>query len=93
MFTRERMHILFAAATVVAVLGHGTASAQAPGDQRMQALRSVAAACASDTMRFCPAVDPQSSTPRDQVMCLKFFRADLSLGCRNAVSAATADAH
>ena len=67
---------------------------RAPGstqgqDTRAQAYRGVAGSCALDYQRLCPDDQAQSSpSPRAQVLCLKFYKSDLSLGCRKAVNAA-----
>ncbi len=51
------------------------------------ALRQVSAVCAGEIARFCPELsDPVS--PRNQVICLKPFKSDLSLACRGTVNAA-----
>jgi hypothetical protein len=51
-------------------------------------LRRVANACRGETGRFCPELRA-SATGRDEVICLKYHKNDLSLGCRGAINAAT----
>ena len=54
---------------------------------RPEMWRDLGAKCAAETARFCPASAEQ--TPRDQALCLKFYKTSLSLGCRGAVNAVT----
>lgn len=60
-------------------------SAPAPG---VSAFRRVAEACQGDAARLCPGL-PASATAHDQAICLKFFKSDLSLGCRGAINSVT----
>jgi len=61
-----------------------------PGDKQAAAYHEITALCQADAERFCPAVDQALASPRDQMMCLKIYRADLSLRCRQAVKAVIA---
>ena len=47
----------------------------------------VTRACKTDFARFCDAKSDLPTTGRDQAICLKFHKQDLSLPCRTAVSA------
>ena len=53
------------------------------------ALRRVPRSCKAEVVRFCPSL-PEGARPRDQAICLKYYKTSLSLGCRGAVTAATA---
>jgi hypothetical protein len=48
----------------------------------------IVTACTVDYPKFCPNPGNTVVSGRDQFICLKFFKADLSLGCRRAVLAA-----
>jgi Tfp pilus assembly protein PilE len=52
------------------------------------ALRRVAESCQAETQHFCPTLQP-SPTPRDEAICLKYYKTSLSLGCRGAINAVT----
>ena len=52
--------------------------------------RGVVSACKDDYARFCPAPASGLASGRDQAICLKFYKNDLTLQCRRAVIAATA---
>jgi len=80
------------AAFFVGLLACNAAAAQddSPADARGAAYRRVAKLCATDAARFCPVMDQASTFSRDQVLCLKMYRVDLSLPCRNAVAAVLA---
>ena len=77
---------------VAACSGPAAAQDAAPAQRRSAAYRQTATACVPELARFCPPIDQSTALPRDQAMCLKLYRADLSLPCRNAVTAATASA-
>ena len=68
------------------------AGAQTQPDAQPQtsqaALRRVAETCQAETQQFCPALQP-SPTPRDEAICLKYYKTSLSLGCRSAINAVT----
>jgi hypothetical protein len=68
------------------------AGAQTQPDAQLQtsqaALRRVAETCQAETQQFCPALQP-SPTPRDEAICLKYYKTSLSLGCRSAINAVT----
>ncbi|MBV9829465.1 MAG: hypothetical protein JO001_27920 [Alphaproteobacteria bacterium] len=51
--------------------------------------KRVAAACHADYTRFCRHDADTIESARLQAICLKNFKADLSLGCRHAVNAVT----
>lgn len=53
------------------------------------AMHAVALSCTEDYPRFCPDQGTSEITARDQLICLKPFKTDLSLPCRKAVTAAT----
>jgi hypothetical protein len=59
-------------------------------DAKTAAYRQVHMSCAADTLRFCPEISHVTAMPRDQVMCLKTYRVDLTLGCRSALAAVKA---
>jgi hypothetical protein len=50
----------------------------------------MAKVCAAELLRFCQPIAQATALERDQAMCLKLYRADLSPACRYAVVAATA---
>jgi hypothetical protein len=52
------------------------------------ALRRVAESCQAETQQFCPTLQPHP-TPRDEAICLKYYKTSLSLGCRGAINAVT----
>ncbi len=64
-----------------------------PGDKQAAAYNKVTALCQTDAARFCPSVDQIPASPHDQVLCLKIYRADLSLPCRQAIKAVNAATH
>ena len=64
-----------------------------PGDKQAAAYREITALCQADTQRFCPPADQSPASPHDQMICLKTYRADLSMGCRQAVKAVIAVTH
>jgi hypothetical protein len=76
----------------IGILSCTTAMAQVSEtvDATTSAYRQVHLSCAADTVRFCPAINHATAMPRDQVMCLKIYRVDLTLGCRNALAAVKA---
>ncbi len=86
---------MFAAACLIGGLAGTAALGQEaqPGDKQAAAYREITAMCQADAERFCPAVDQSLASPRDQMMCLKTYRADLSLNCRKAVKAVVAATH
>jgi hypothetical protein len=49
--------------------------------------RLVMSSCAADYARFCPGPADRLVNPREEVLCLKYFKSDLSLSCRRAVNA------
>ncbi len=83
-------------AVMTCMLGLGSiqpASAQmlegAPPAPTPESLRRrVMASCADDVVRFCPNLSGASS-PQNQLICLRPYKSDLSLGCRGAVKAAS----
>lgn len=95
--SRVRRSRLWGASAILAVVlvGSGAAypqsSEQSSSDQpsRSRLYKSVETACKADYLRFCPTLDPIAAGPRGQVICLKNFAPDLSLGCRKAVRAAS----
>ncbi len=62
-------------------------------DQRATAYNEITTRCQADAERFCPLVDQAQASPREQVICLKIYHADLSLRCRQAVKAVAAATH
>ena len=71
----------------------GAASAQmlegAPPAPTPESLRHrVSASCGGDVARFCPELSGTAS-PQNQLICLRPYKSDLSLGCRGAVKAAS----
>ncbi len=60
--------------------------ASASVESKTAAYRDVRTACERDTAKFCPAIAQATAIPRDQVMCLKTYRVDLSLNCRKALA-------
>ncbi len=74
---------------VMAVTAQAQNAAQAPGTvTNATKFANVVTACKFDYPRFCPASTSGTADGRDQVICLKYFKSDLSLGCRRAVVAA-----
>ena len=65
-------------------------AAGATGDQTTSEakLKRVALACTGDYPRFCPASETGRVNGRDQFICLKYFKTDVSLNCRRALTAA-----
>ncbi|MFT8247081.1 hypothetical protein [Roseomonas sp. BN140053] len=67
-----------------------TARAQDVAAERRNAGRQVVQACADYTRRYCPALaERRSPSAQSQVICLKHYKANLSLACRSAVNAAS----
>ncbi len=58
---------------------------KAPG--RSSIAKLVTGACVADYARFCPGAEDRLASGREQALCLKYFKPDLSLGCRRAVTA------
>ena len=50
------------------------------------AKRQIGKVCKAETARFCPALNEGTPTPRNQAICLRPYKMNLSLGCRNAVT-------
>lgn len=48
----------------------------------------VSQSCHAEATRFCPRT-ADASTPREEAICLKFYRTSLSPGCRGAINAVT----
>jgi hypothetical protein len=76
----------------IAILNCTAAMAQVSEtvDAKTAAYRQVHMSCVADTARFCPAIDHVTAIPREQVMCLRIYRVDLTLGCRSALAAVKA---
>jgi hypothetical protein len=79
---------------IATVLGIGILSCTAAAardsssaETKATAYREVHTACKSDTARFCPEIDQVTAMPREQVMCLKTYRVDLTRDCRTALAA------
>ena len=51
------------------------------------AKRRIAGACRAETLRFCPAFEDRTPTPRNLAICLKSYKTSLSFNCRSAVNA------
>ena len=51
-------------------------------------LRQVTTLCQPELARFCPELPP-NAIPRNQAICLKSYKTNLSLPCRHAVNAVT----
>jgi hypothetical protein len=49
-------------------------------------------ACQADYVRFCPMRPDMLINPQEEIMCLRYFKSNLSLGCRQAANAATQNA-
>ena len=84
---------LAAVALLVAFHAIGAASAQmlqgTPAAPTPESLRlRVSARCGGDVARFCPELSGTPS-PQSQLICLRPYKSDLSLGCRGAVKAAS----
>jgi hypothetical protein len=73
--------IIFLTGAAVAAQDNGAAETKAA------AYLQVHAACKTDTARFCPALGQATAIPREQVMCLKTYRVDLTRECRTALAA------
>lgn len=66
----------------------GTAHAQSnESSPTFRAYQRVGKSCVSEARRFCPAADPAAPQPRAMAICLRPYRASLSLACRGAVNA------
>ncbi len=77
-------------AVVAGLLVCTAAAAQEVTPEAAAAYRRLGRSCAADAARFCPSVAQAPATPRDQAMCLKTYRFDLSLTCRSAMAAVKA---
>jgi len=55
--------------------------------ERARRYDQVVKRCARDAERLCPWLDPATRQPRNEVMCLRPYRATVSLGCRRALRA------
>jgi hypothetical protein len=64
-------------------------ASQATGQSvRNQAYTRLARSCLVDYRRLCPDQDAGTPpTPRATLLCLKFYKTSLALGCRNAINA------
>ena len=85
-------HRMLALTLLIGFASGATAAAQdvvSPAAKNT-AYREMHAACAADTTRFCPTIGQATAIPRDQAMCLKTYRVDLSLACRKALAAVNA---
>ncbi len=79
-----------AALTVMAGSAQAQKSAKAPGEVTSATkFANVVSSCTTDYPRFCPPSASGTVGGRDQVICLKYFKSNLSLGCRRAVVAAS----
>ncbi len=76
-------------ATGVSFSGTALAQAKDPVAIRRAALKSVPTSCVAEYAKYCTPPTVGRPSARDQVICLKSHRPDLSLGCRSAVTAAT----
>jgi hypothetical protein len=78
-----------AAALLLATLALAppAAAQEPPATPTAQDYAQVTRACKTDYARFCEAKSDLPATGRDQAICLKYHRQDLSLPCRTAVSA------
>ena len=56
--------------------------------QRRAALSRIAGACGDDYARLCASDPNLVPSPRDEAICLRPLKADLSLQCRHAVAEA-----
>ncbi len=74
------------------LLGTATAQTVTAEPEQARVYRNLSAVCLGDTARLCPLADQTSHNPRDQFLCLKVFRADLTLPCRKVVDALIAAA-
>ena len=50
------------------------------------AKRDIGKLCKRETVRYCPAFKARTPTPRNQAICLRPYKMNLSFGCRRAVS-------
>ncbi len=50
------------------------------------AKRDIGKLCKQETIRYCPAFKGRTPTPRNQAICLRPYKMNLSFGCRRAVS-------
>ncbi len=86
-------HALGLAVLAAALGAVGPASAQMlegapPVPTPASLMRRVSTSCAGDVARFCPELSGTAS-PQNQLICLRPYKSDLSLGCRGAVKAAS----
>ncbi len=58
-----------------------------PPPGRQAAAKLVTGSCVADYLRFCPSAGDGPASGREEALCLKYFKPDLSLGCRRAVTA------
>jgi len=73
---------------VVAVLLAASARAQeASAGPTAENYRQVIRTCKADYAKFCDATSATTASGRDQAICLKYQKQDLSLPCRTAVNA------
>ena len=61
----------------------------APKPPRIALLRNVTLACKYDYPKYCPVPTFGTVGGADQATCLKYFKSDISLGCRHAIAAAS----
>lgn len=85
-------HGLACAGLIALALGGmpGAAQAQEQPSERNTTFRAYARvekSCAAETRRFCPAASVTAPQPRAMVICLRPYKASLSLGCRGAINA------
>jgi hypothetical protein len=59
-----------------------------PPQTSQLALRRVTEACQAETRQFCPTLPP-FPTPRDEAICLRYYKTSLSLRCRSAIGVVT----
>jgi hypothetical protein len=77
--------------TIIAALfvAASSAAAQDVGQPNAPDYQLVSTACQKDYSRFCEHQGNPVPSPRFQAICLKYFRSDLSIGCRRALAAVT----
>ena len=62
-----------------------SARAQEPAPEAL-AKRDIGKLCKRETVRYCPAFKGRTPTARNQAICLRPYKMNLSFGCRRAVS-------
>jgi hypothetical protein len=81
--------VRYGLASMVTTLALASAAAgqDAPKAPTDKDYRQVVRTCKADYAKFCDTAPTASASGRDQAICLKYQKQDLSLPCRTAVNA------